>query len=105
MVSYYFRGEPPIWLTSLGLGFIVGFALMLCTGPVSMERFRTRFWESMRLFICPFMVASFSALVAGNQFVLVFSSIWQENLVAIAAIAFFLVLVLVIESFFIRGEE
>ncbi len=56
--AYYFTPDPHIWVTSLGIGLIVGFALMLCTGPITLDRFRTRFWESLRLFICPFMLSN-----------------------------------------------
>lgn len=105
MVGYYFRPENHLWVTSLGIGIIVGYALMLCTGPVSAQRFRERFWESMRLFICPFLVSSFSALVAGNDFVLVFSSRWGENAIALGAIAAFLLLVRALNFILLRGEQ
>ena len=105
MVNYYFRPEPRIWVMSLGIGVIVGFALMLSTGPVTLERFRLRFWESLRLFICPFLVSSFSALVAGNSFILVFSPRWEENAIAVASIAMFLLLARLMNMIVIRGEQ
>jgi hypothetical protein len=92
MVQFYFRPEVRLWVMSLGIALIVGYALMLCTGPVSMSRFRQRFWESLRLFICPLMVSSFSALVTGEGFLLVFSSRWQENSIAVLSVLTFLVL-------------
>ena len=91
MVGFYFSTDIALWTTSLGIGIIVGYALMLSTGPVSMERIRQRFWESLRLFLTPFLVSSFAAMVAGQQFVLVFSPQPGENLAAVAAIAAFLV--------------
>ena len=104
MANYYFQPEPRIWVTSLGIGFIVGFALMLSTGPVTLVRFRLRFWESLRLFICPFLVSSFSALVAGNSFILVFSPRWEENAMAVASIAAFLLLARLLNMIVLRGE-
>ncbi|MCZ6830283.1 MAG: hypothetical protein O7F73_11985 [Gammaproteobacteria bacterium] len=104
MVNYYFRPEPRMWVTSLGIGVIVGFALMLSTGSISLERFRRRFWESARLFICPFLVSSFSALVAGNSFILVFSPRWEENIAAVASIAVFFLLVRLLNMIVPRGE-
>lgn len=92
MVVSYFRPDPRLWATSLGIGLIVGCALMLCTGPITLDRFRNRFWESLRLYICPFMVSSFSALIADQNFVLIFSSEWQNNSTAIAAVVAFLLL-------------
>jgi hypothetical protein len=103
MVHYYFRTDVRLWLVSLGIGIIVGFALMLSTGPVSMERFRSRFWESMRLFICPLMVSSFSALVVGKDFILVFSPQWMENTIALGGIAVFLLLVFLSKRIVLRG--
>ena len=103
MVYYYFRLDVRLWLTSLGIGVIVGFALMLSTGPVSMERLRVRFWECLRLFICPLLVSSFSALVAGNGFILVFSSSATENAVALGSIGVFLLLAQLSKRIFLRG--
>jgi hypothetical protein len=103
MVHYYFRADVRLWLMSLGLGVIVGFALMLSTGPVSVERFRWRFWESMRLFICPLMVSSFSALVVGKDFILVFSPHRTENIIALGGIAVFLLLVFLSKRILLRG--
>ena len=103
MVFWYFRADVRLWLTSLGIGVIVGYALMLSTGPVSPERIRTRFWESMRLFLCPLMVSSFSALIAGEGFILVFSPSWTENAIALCGIGGFLLLVLVVKRIMLRG--
>jgi hypothetical protein len=68
-----------------------------------MERFRSRFWESMRLFICPLMVSSFSALVVGKDFILVFSPRWMENTIAVGGIAVFLLLVFLSKRIVLRG--
>jgi len=100
IVKYYFIPDLRLWFTSVGIGFVVGFALMLCTGPITQERFRRRFWESLRLFICPFLVSSFSATVAGNGFLLVFSPDWKENTVAIICIVAFLLLAVLLKILF-----
>jgi hypothetical protein len=103
MVHYYFRTDVRLWLMSLGIGVIVGFALMLSTGPVDLERFRSRFWESLRLIICPLMVSSFSALVVGKDFILVFSPQRMENIIALGGIAVFLLLVFLSKRILLRG--
>ena len=105
MVGYYFRPDVQLWLTSAGIAVIVGIALMLSTGPLTRARFRERFWESMRLFIIPFMVSSFSGLVTGNSFWLVFSSRWMENAVAAGSVAIFLLLVRIVQIVFDRGAQ
>jgi len=103
IVHYYFSPDLRLWLTSLGIGIIVGYALMLSTGPVSMERVRSHFWGSLRLFTCPLMVSSFSALVAGHGFLLVFSPRWMENAVALGSIGVFLLLVFLSKRIMLRG--
>ena len=69
----YFDPSPQLWLTSFGLSLIIGFALYVNTtrsGPVPV---RLGFWPTVRLFMMPFCVSSFSALVKGRGFVLIFS--------------------------------
>ena len=105
MVAHDFSSDPRLWATSLGIGLIVGFALMLCTGPITLDRFRNRFWESLRLFVCPFMVSSFSALVTGKNFILVFSPNWEENAAAVIGIVLFLLLTRFLNITLLRGEQ
>jgi hypothetical protein len=85
----YFDPNPGLWLTSTGVAVLVGFALMMSTGPVTQERFKTKFWECFRLFLCPLMVSSFSALVKGEGFIIVLSPLWWENLAGIALVGMF----------------
>ena len=79
----YFDPSPRLWLTSLGLSLIIGFALFVSTtaggnGTVRLER-----WQVIRLFMMPFCVSSFSALVKGKGFFLIFSPDPKE--IALAA--------------------
>jgi hypothetical protein len=68
----YFDASPRLWLTSLGLSAIVGVALLLNAGrPLNR-------WQTFRFFLMPFCVSSFSALVKGRGFLLVFSPRWGE---------------------------
>lgn len=82
MVFYHFDTAPTLWLTSMGISGIVGIALTLSTGPLSLQRWRLQRWQMIRLFIIPFCVSSFSALVKGQGFILIFSPVWQENSIA-----------------------
>lgn len=91
MMGYHFSPDPALWVSSLGIAFIVGVALLLSTGPLSLQRLRGRPWESVRLLLIPFLVSSFAATITGRGFVLVFSPVAAENLVALAVIAVFLV--------------
>ncbi len=85
ILALYFNPSPEIWLNSLGISIVVGYALFLSTGPGTLERLKQRFWESLRLFMCPFLVSSFSSLVKGKGFILLFSPVLADNLVAASA--------------------
>lgn len=65
---------------------IIGFALMISIwrGKDAIEN-----WQMFRLFLMPFCVSSFAALVKGRGFILVFSSRVGENLLALACCATF----------------
>ena len=85
-VARYFEASATLWMTSLGLSAIIGVALLLSTRSGGA---RMSFWPTFRLFLMPFCVSSFSALVKGRGFTLVFSPRPWENLAAIALIALF----------------
>jgi len=77
----YFDPSPRLWLTSLGLSLIIGLALVIST-TTGTERVRLDFWQTFRLFLMPFCVSSFSALVKGKGFFLIFSPHPGEILLA-----------------------
>jgi hypothetical protein len=66
----YFDPAPRIWLTSVGLSAIIGTALYISstTGGNRLER-----WQIIRLYLMPFFVSSFAALVKDEHFILIFS--------------------------------
>ena len=69
----YFDSSPRLWLTSLGLSGIIGFALYLSTVSGVANKVTLEFWQLFRLFLMPFCVSSFAALVKGKGFILIFS--------------------------------
>ena len=91
----YFDPNPEIWLTSLGLSAIIGTALFINTTASGTSRVKLEPWPVFRLFLTPFCVSSFAALVKGRGFVLIFSPRWQEMAVAAGACAVLGALVLV----------
>jgi hypothetical protein len=78
-VVRYFDSTAAIWLTALGISVCVGFALLLSTWTA-----HARFWSftTTHLFLVPFCVSSFSALVKDRGFILIFSPHQWENGVA-----------------------
>jgi hypothetical protein len=69
----YFDPSPRLWATSFGLCLIVGFALYVNTTRSGVRRVHIGFWPGFRLFMMPLCVSSFSALVKGRGFFLIFS--------------------------------
>jgi hypothetical protein len=78
----YFDPSLRLWLTSLGLSAIVGFALYLSTVSGS-NKVKLEFWQVFRLFLMPFCVSSFAALVKGKGFILIFSPKLEEIGIAV----------------------
>jgi len=91
----YFDPSLRLWLTSLGLSLIIGVALYLSTTAADRVQVQLDFWKTFRLFLMPFCVSSFAALVKGKGFILVFSPHPGEILMA-AACCLALCLVVVI---------
>jgi hypothetical protein len=82
----YFDASPRIWLTSLGLSAIIGTALYISS---TAHGNKLRAWQIARLYMMPFFVSSFSALVKGRGFILVFSPKPAEILLALGMCAAF----------------
>ena len=83
----YFDPSPRLWLTSLGLSLIIGFALYVSTTAVGEKKVKLERWQVIRLFMMPFCVSSFSALVKGRGFFLIFSPNPEEILIAVGLCA------------------
>jgi hypothetical protein len=93
-----FDPSPSLWLTSLGIAAIVGVALLLST-TAGTEATRLRFWPTARLFLMPFCVSSFAALVKGRGYILIFPPGLRDNLVAAGSCAALCLVVLAVKRF------
>jgi len=83
----YFDPSPRLWLTSLGLSLIIGFALYVSTTAAGETKVKLERWQIIRLFMMPLCVSSFSALVKGRGFFLIFSPNLDEILIAVGLCA------------------
>jgi hypothetical protein len=92
----YFDPSPRLWITSLGLSLIIGFALYLST-TAGVRKVQLGFWPMFRLFLMPFCVSSFAALVKGKDFILIFSPKPIETLVAAGSCAVLCGIVMVLK--------
>jgi hypothetical protein len=83
----YFDSNPRLWLTSLGLAVIIGIALYISTAGSGSTKVKLDRWQTFRLFLMPFCVSSFAALVKGRGFVLIFSPDPNEIMLALGLCA------------------
>ena len=97
----YFDSNPRLWLTSLGLSLIIGFALYLSTAGSGTTKVRFDRWQTFRLFLMPFCVSSFAALVKDKGFVLVFSPRAKDTGIALLLCATLVTVVKLLK----RGKE
>lgn len=96
-VIHHFDASPRIWLTSLGLSGIIGTALLIST-QTGGSWVWPEGWVVFRLFLMPFCVSSFAALVKSAGYVLVFPPSLRENAVGAGLIVLFLLLVRTVKS-------
>lgn len=82
IVSQYFDAAASLWISSLGIAAIIGFALTLATQQQGTPSNR---WIIFRLYLFPFCVSSYSALIKGKGFILLFPRELDPLLWGIAA--------------------
>ena len=70
---FLFRPQPTPLADAVGLSAIIGTALLINTTRSGRVPVRLETWPTFRLFVIPFCVSSFSALVVKRGFFLVFS--------------------------------
>jgi hypothetical protein len=88
--ALHFDPHLRLWLTSLGLSGIIGFALLL---SARVPDAKTDGWVTFRLFLMPFCVSSFAMLVKDAGYILIFPPTLRENAIGLGAIAAFLAVV------------
>lgn len=92
-ILHHFEASPRIWVTSLGLSGIIGAALILSTRSAGSAASKMDPWVVFRLFLMPFCVSSFAALVKDAGYVLVFPPSFRENAIGLGIIVVFLLVV------------
>lgn len=89
VLARYFDPSASLWLSSLGISAIVGTALYLSTVRAGRTRVRLERWQIARLYVMPFCVSSFAALIKGRGFILIFHPSLHDNLAAASLCALF----------------
>lgn len=90
-VLFLFDPSPAIWLNSLGISLVIGLGLMLSVSRAAIGKLDR--WQTFRLFAMPFCVSSFSSLIKGHGYILVFPPRLNELMLMIGACLIFVGLV------------
>ena len=85
VVVLYFDPNSSLWLTSIGISAIMGYALWLSAVNSPTGRIKIGGWQLFRLYMAPFAVSSFAALVKGKGFILVVFPTLKENAIALGS--------------------
>ncbi|MER3433261.1 MAG: hypothetical protein C4288_07495 [Leptolyngbya sp. ERB_1_1] len=93
-VYFYFDPSPKLWINAIGISAVIGTGLLL---SVSSPQGTRDHWQTFRLYLMPFCVSSFSALIKGQGFTVVLSPRIEETIVAVALCAMLLSTIVLIK--------
>jgi hypothetical protein len=96
VVCFHFDPSVKIWINSIGISAVIGTGLML---SVSSSKGKRDHWQAFRLYLMPFCVSSFSALIKDQGFIIFISPNITETIVSVSCCGRFLLLILVIKVF------
>lgn len=85
---FYFDPSASLWLNALGIGLIVGLALVLSVPSPRAPGILS--WQSMRLFLLPFCISSFSALTKDQGFILIMPPALIPQIASVGACLLFM---------------
>jgi hypothetical protein len=97
-VVNHFEARLSLWLTSVGLSAIIGTALLISTRSSTRGTTQLDRWQIFRLYLMPFCVSSFAALVKDAGYILIFPPNLRENVVGLALISAFAALVWILKT-------
>ena len=96
VVCFHFDPSVKIWINSIGISAVIGTGLMLSVSSSKGERDH---WQAFRLYLMPFCVSSFSALIKGEGFIVFISPNIKETIVSVSCCVLFLLVILVVKVF------
>jgi len=97
IITIYFEPSLKLWASSVGISFIIGFALILST---SQQGTKQDVWIKIRLFLFPFCVSSYSATIKDYDFILLFPSNLFHLLISVINCLLFLFPIWCIKRFY-----
>jgi hypothetical protein len=89
----YFDPNPTLWLNSVGISAIIGTGLYLSTAYAGATKVALPRLAIARLYMMPFFVSSFAALIKGRGFSLVFHPDLIGNLRPLGLCAIYVALI------------
>ncbi|MDX2272780.1 MAG: hypothetical protein NW237_12675 [Cyanobacteriota bacterium] len=93
-IRFYFDPSPKLWINSLGISGVIGTGLWLSVSPQQNSKaVKPDRWQIFRLYLMPFCVSSFSALIKDQGFIVILSPRQGELLITLACCGLFLLLV------------
>lgn len=101
-VARHFDASPTLWLNSAGISAVIGLALILSVGGAGAARADR--WQTFRLFAMPFCVSSFSSLIKGRGFFLIFPPSASELAAKVGLCAAFVGIIVALRSRVNRGR-
>jgi hypothetical protein len=96
VVCFHFDPSVKIWINSIGISAVIGTGLMLSVSSSKGERDR---WQAFRLYLMPFCVSSFSALIKDRGFILFISPNIKETIVSVSCCVLFISVILAVKNF------
>lgn len=82
IMTIYLEASPILWISAVGISVLVGIALNLATRQPNQKVNR---WVVFRLFLIPFCVSSYSAMIKGKGFILLFPPDWKHLAIGCSA--------------------
>jgi hypothetical protein len=95
VIYFYFDPSLKIWINSIGISAVIGTGLVFSVSAGKTGK--SARWQTFRLYLMPFCVSSFSALIKGQGFIVFVSPKIEETLVAVSCCVLFLAVVLVVK--------
>lgn len=93
-IIQHFDPTPMLWINSAGISVVIGSGLMLSVGSAP----RTDRWQTFRLFMMPFGVSSFAALIKGHDYLFIFPARLDELMLPAVACGIFVVTTLLLKK-------
>lgn len=96
VVCFHFDPSVKIWINSIGISAVIGTGLMLSVSSSKGER---DYWQAFRLYLMPFCVSSFSALIKEEGFIVFISPNIKETIVSVLGCVLFICVILGVKLF------